>query len=70
MGLDVLRSLGLFSKLYVPFIQLEGFRIGGFEAYLSSSLGNQRLTFGSLLGLCRGYSTPKRLKVTYSTARG
>ena len=34
-------------------------------AYLSSILGNQKLTFG--IGLIQGFGTPKRLNVTYST---
>ena len=37
--------------------------------YLSSILGNERLTLGSISGLCRVYSTPKRFKVTCSTTR-
>ena len=32
-------------------------------------MGNQRLTFLIMLGLYRDYTTPKRLKVTYSTTR-
>ena len=39
------------------------------EPYLSGIMGNQRLTFSIILGLYRDYSTPKRLKVTYSTTR-
>ena len=34
--------------------------------YLSSILGNIRLAFGSILGSYRDYSTPNKLKVTYS----
>ena len=32
-------------------------------------MGNQRLTFFIIYGLYRDYTTPKRLKVTYSTSR-
>ena len=35
--------------------------------YLSGIMGNQRLTFFIISGICRDYTTPKRLKVTCST---
>ena len=35
--------------------------------YLSGIMGNQRLTFFIIQGLSRDYTTPKRLKITYSS---
>ena len=47
-----------------------GFRALGFRvSYLSGIMGKQRLTFFMIQGLYRNYTTPKRLKVTYSTSR-
>ena len=47
-----------------------GFRALGFRvSYLSGTMGNQRLTLFIMQGLYRDYTTPKRLKVTYSTSR-
>ena len=43
--------------------------LGHILAYLSGIMGNQRLTFFIILGLYRDYTSPKRLKVTYSTTR-
>ena len=40
--------------------------IAGFDPYLSSILGELK---GQPLGSYRDYSTPKRLKVTYSTTK-
>ena len=41
----------------------------GMKPTLSGIMGNQRLTFFIISGVYRDYTTPKRLKVTYSTTR-